>query len=197
MLRALSLADAFTVANAAAGTLSLFVCLQSLDGGTVPIELAFALLPIALVCDVLDGRVARWRRGGSALGSDLDSLADVISFGVAPAVLGFTLGLRGGWDTLVLVYFVVCGVARLARYNATSATLADDSGKVAYFEGTPIPTSLVLVAVLAVVHAIGVTGDVVSFGAVRVGPATLHPLVLMYALSGTAMISARLRIPKF
>ena len=97
MLRALSLADAFTVANAAAGTLALFVCLQHLDGGWVPIEAAFALLPLALVCDVLDGRVARWRGGGSVLGGDLDSLADVISFGVAPAVLGFTLGLRGGF----------------------------------------------------------------------------------------------------
>lgn len=197
MLRALSLADAFTIANAACGTLALFVCLQSLDGGTVPIGVAFALLPIALVCDVLDGRIARWRRGGSALGADLDSLADVISFGVAPAVLGFTLGLRGGWDTAFLVYFVVCGVARLARYNATSADLSDEAGKVKYFEGTPIPTSLVLVAILAVAHALGHTGTELWFGGVRVGPATLHPLVLIYAISGTAMVSARLRIPKF
>ena len=54
------------------------------------------------------------------LGADLDSLADVISFGVAPAVLGFTLGLRGGWDMLSLTYFVVCGVSRLARFNVTA-----------------------------------------------------------------------------
>ena len=59
------------------------------------------------------------------LGADLDSLSDVISFGVAPAVLGFTLGLRGGWDMLCLTYFVVCGVSRLARFNVTAAALAD------------------------------------------------------------------------
>ena len=51
-------------------------------------------MPLALICDVLDGYVARANKGRqSVLGADLDSLADVISFGVAPAVLGFTLGL--------------------------------------------------------------------------------------------------------
>ena len=71
---------------------------------------------------MLDGYVARLNRTRqSVLGADLDSLADVISFGVAPAVLGFTLGLRGGWDMLVLTYFVVCGVSRLARFNVTAA----------------------------------------------------------------------------
>ena len=53
------------------------------------------------------------------------------------------LGLRGGWDMLVLTYFVVCGVSRLARFNVTAAALADETtGKVKYFEGTPIPTSV-------------------------------------------------------
>ena len=130
------------------------------------------------------------------LGADLDSLADVISFGVAPAVLGFTLGLRGGWDMLVLTYFVVCGVSRLARFNVTAAALADaETGKVKYFEGTPIPTSIVIVSCwrrgLDRAHrrAAVVRG-------VRFGPATLHPLALLYGLSGSAMISATLRIPK-
>ena len=114
--------------------------------------IAILLLPIALVCDVLDGYVARLNRTRpSLLGSDLDSLADVISFGVAPAVLGFTLGLRGGWDMLVLTYFVVCGVSRLARFNVTASMLTDDTtGKVTHFEGTPIPTSILIVGLLAV-----------------------------------------------
>src|SRR5919109_266992 len=118
---------------------------------------AFLLLPSALICDVLDGYVARLdTRRQSSLGADLDSLADVISFGVAPAVLGFTLGLRGGWDMLVLVYFVVCGVSRLARFNVTAAALADtETGKVKYFEGTPIPTSILIVAVLGVAFQLG------------------------------------------
>ncbi|MEQ1508590.1 MAG: CDP-alcohol phosphatidyltransferase family protein [Myxococcota bacterium] len=196
MLRTLSLADAFTLANASAGTLAMFVCLQSLDDGPVSLWVAFALLPIAFVCDALDGRIARWRHRGSALGGDLDSLADVISFGVAPAVLAFTLGLRGGWDVVILAYFVVCGVARLARYNVTAAALSGDDGKVRYFEGTPIPTSLVLVGLLAIAYGTGATGPALWLGELRLGPLGLHPLALLFAASGSAMVSARLRIPK-
>jgi CDP-diacylglycerol--serine O-phosphatidyltransferase len=131
------------------------------------------------------------------LGADLDSLADVISFGVAPAVLGFTLGLRGGWDMLILTYFVVCGVSRLARFNVTASALADETtGKVKYFEGTPIPTSIVIVMLLGVAQYLGHVDDQLWFGSTKVGFALLHPLTLIYALSGSAMISATLRIPK-
>jgi CDP-diacylglycerol---serine O-phosphatidyltransferase len=159
---------------------------------------AFVLLPAALACDVLDGYVARLNRARqSRLGADLDSLADVISFGVAPAILGFTLGLRGGWDMLLLTYFVVCGVSRLARFNVTAEALADaDTGKVKYFEGTPIPTSIVLVIVLGIAFYFDRVGDDLWFGSMRLGAGTLHPLSLMYAVSGSAMISATLRIPK-
>ena len=106
---------------------------------------------------MLDGYVARLdKKRQSVLGADLDSLADVISFGVAPAVLGFTLGLRGGWDMLILTYFVVCGVSRLARFNVTSSALADETtGKVKYFEGTPIPTSVLLVIILGIAQYLG------------------------------------------
>jgi CDP-diacylglycerol--serine O-phosphatidyltransferase len=107
--------------------------------------------PAAFIFDVLDGRIARMRHEHSALGRELDSLADVISFGVAPAALGFAAGLRGGWDWVILIYFVCCGVSRLARFNVTAESLAEGSegGKVKYFEGTPIPTSVVLTGVLA------------------------------------------------
>ena len=91
--------------------------------------------------DFADGRVARWRHKSSPLGADLDSLADVISFGMAPAALGFAVGLRGALDVAVLLYFVACGISRLARFNVTADALADESGKVKYFEGTPIPTT--------------------------------------------------------
>lgn len=130
------------------------------------------------------------------LGGDLDSLADVISFGVAPAALGFTLGLRGGWDVLCLTYFVACGVSRLARFNVTAVSLADNMGKVKYFEGTPIPTSLAIVALLAVAFAFGRIDSALWFGAWQIGPAVLHPLALVYVASGSAMISATLRIRK-
>jgi CDP-diacylglycerol--serine O-phosphatidyltransferase len=199
MLRSYTAADALTIGNAACGTIAIFLCLEYLaavDRGFLWV--AFLLLPVALVFDVLDGYVARLNRARqSVLGSDLDSLADVISFGVAPAVLGYTLGLRGGWDMLILTYFVVCGVSRLARFNVTATALADETtGKVKYFEGTPIPTSVALVGVLAVAFWLGRIDGALWFGAWRVGPATLHPLSLMFALSGSAMISATLHVPK-
>jgi len=199
MLRSYTPADLLTIGNAACGTIAIFLCLDYVASGERRfLWTAFVLLPVALVCDVLDGYVARLNRvRQSRLGADLDSLADVISFGVAPAILGFTLGLRGGWDMLILTYFVVCGVSRLARFNVTAAALADaDTGKVKYFEGTPIPTSIVIVTVLGLAFYFDRVGDNLWFGSVRIGSATLHPLALMYAMSGSAMISATLRIPK-
>jgi CDP-diacylglycerol--serine O-phosphatidyltransferase len=199
MLRSYTAADLLTIGNAACGTMAIFLCLDYLATGSRRyLWVAFLLLPLALVLDVLDGYVARLDRSRqSVLGSDLDSLADIISFGVAPAVLGFTLGLRGGWDMLCLIYFVVCGVSRLARFNVTAEALSDRStGKVKYFEGTPIPTSIVLVAVLALAFYLDRVGDDLWFGVVRIGPAQLHPLSLLYVASGSAMISATLRIPK-
>ena len=199
MLRSYTAADLLTIGNAACGTVAIFLCLDYVASGERRfLWSAFVLLPAALVCDVLDGYVARLNRGRqSRLGADLDSLADVISFGVAPAILGFTLGLRGGWDMLLLTYFVVCGVSRLARFNVTAAALADaDTGKVKYFEGTPIPTSIVLVLLLGIAFYGDRVGDSIWLGSMRIGPATLHPLTLMYAVSGSAMISATLRIPK-
>jgi CDP-diacylglycerol---serine O-phosphatidyltransferase len=199
MLRSYTPADALTIGNAACGTIAIFLCLDFLATGSDRfLWTAFLLLPLALVCDFLDGYVARLDRSRqSRLGADLDSLADVISFGVAPAVLGFTLGMRGGWDMLILTYFVVCGVSRLARFNVTAEALADaDTGKVKYFEGTPIPTSVVIVVLLGIAVYLGRIDDALWFGAVRLGPATLHPLALVYGLSGSAMISATLRVPK-
>jgi CDP-diacylglycerol--serine O-phosphatidyltransferase len=199
MLRSYTAADALTLGNATCGTIAIFLCLDYVASDNRRLLwIAFILLPLALVCDVLDGYVARInRKRQSLLGADLDSLADVISFGVAPAVLGFTLGLQGGWDMLCLTYFVVCGVSRLARFNVTSAALADSStGKVKYFEGTPIPTSILIVFLLGVAFKLGHIDDQLWFGAYQIGPALLHPLALVYVASGSAMISATLRIPK-
>lgn len=199
MLRSYTWADLLTILNASCGTISIFLCLDYMATDNRRfLWAAFFLLPAALVFDVFDGYVARLdSRRQSMLGADLDSLADVISFGVAPAVLGFTLGLRGGWDMVILTYFVVCGVSRLARFNATSQALTDvATGKVKYFEGTPIPTSVVLVLVLGLAQYLGRVDDRMWFGVYQVGPALLHPLVLMFAASGSAMVSATLRIPK-
>lgn len=197
MLRSFVLADAFTFANASSGTGSIFLCLKYLETHRPGyLWAALGLLPLALVCDALDGAIARWRHRHSALGADLDSLADVVSFGVAPAVLGFTLGMRGGWDALILIYFVGCGISRLARYNVTSSALSDERGKVKYYEGTPIPTSLAIVAILGIAFATGSVHEDLWLGSIALGPAALHPLVLIYAVSGSLMVSATIRIPK-
>lgn len=197
MLRSFSLADFITLANGAAGMGAILLSMAYMEERDAEtLWMAIALLPLALIFDVADGSVARWRRRSSPLGGDLDSLADVVSFGVAPAALGFALGFRGGWDAVVLLYFVGCGISRLARFNATSASLMTDAGKVSHFEGTPIPTSLLLVGVLAAAFALDAVHSALWLGEVAIGPWTLHPLVLMYALSGSAMISQTLRIPK-
>jgi CDP-diacylglycerol--serine O-phosphatidyltransferase len=197
MIRGFHLADFLTLANAGCGTAAVFcAAIYAADRSPLHFQVAAALILAALVFDVLDGRVARWRQKHSALGRELDSLSDVISFGVAPAALGFAAGLNGGWDWMVLIYFVCCGVSRLARYNVTAADLSDGSGKVGYFEGTPIPTSVVLVLVLAYAASQKATGMALPGGVWALGPWQLHPLTLLFALSGTLMISKTLRIPK-
>lgn len=199
MLRSYTAADACTIANASCGTIAIFLCLDYLATGERRfLWIAFILLPAALIFDVLDGYVARAnRQRQSVLGADLDSLSDVISFGVAPAVLGFTLGLRGGWDMLCLTYFVVCGVSRLARFNVTAEALADaETGKVKYFEGTPIPSSILIVLLLGIAFKLDYVESNLWFGVIRIPPALLHPLSLVYVASGSAMISATLRVPK-
>jgi len=196
MIREFHLADWFTLANAFCGVGALFAVMTFLQtGDTRHIFFGCGLIPAALVFDVLDGRIARWRQKSSELGRELDSLADVISFGVAPAAIAYGCGMQGLWDRVVLVFFVVCGVSRLARYNITAVKLSEGGDKVKYFEGTPIPTSLLLVVVLAVAAAQGGIGAGLWGGVLQLGGFRLHPLVLMFALSGSLMIS-RIRIPK-
>jgi CDP-diacylglycerol--serine O-phosphatidyltransferase len=197
MIREFHLADFFTLANAACGVAAVFYAMRYIGTHSVSdFLIAAALAPAAFVFDVIDGRVARMRHTSSALGRELDSLADVISFGVAPAALGFAAGLDAGWDWLALIYFVCCGVSRLARFNVTAEKLSAGSDKVAYFEGTPIPTSVLLTAVLAFAAWQGRLGENLYWGAWRIGPWDLHPIALLFVLSGTLMISKTLRIPK-
>ena len=198
MVREFHLADFFTLGNAACGVGAILLAmLYMASGDRGHFLLAAALAPAAFICDVLDGRIARARHQHSALGRELDSLSDVISFGMAPAALAFAAGLQGGWDAAALVYFVCCGVSRLARYNVTAESLAgDESGKVKYFEGTPIPTSVVLTGLLALAASQGALGDRIWGGVLELGPWELHPLSLLFVLSGSLMISKTLRIPK-
>jgi len=196
MIREFHFADWFTLGNAVCGTGALFAAMTYLQTEDVTrIHAAGGLIFAALVFDVLDGRIARWRRKSSPLGRELDSLADVISFGIAPAALGFACGMQGVYDGLILAYFVACGVSRLARFNVTAEGLSGGTGKVSHFEGTPIPTSFVLVIVLTLAASVGAIGDRLWLGTLELAGFTLHPLTLLFALSGSLMIS-RIRIPK-
>jgi len=196
MIREFHLADWFTLGNAVCGTGALFSIMTFLQLQQVRhIHFACGLVLAALVFDVLDGRIARWRQKSSILGRELDSLADVISFGVAPAVIAYGCGMQGLYDRVVLAFFVACGVSRLARFNVTAESMSQETGKVTHFEGTPIPSSIVLVLVLALAAWSGAIRDQLWFGEVIIAGFKLHPLVLMFALSGSLMIS-RIRIPK-
>ena len=198
MIRGFHLADLFTLGNAACGTGSVLLAMRYVGSQELAHFLwAAALAPAAFIFDVFDGRIARHRQTHSALGRELDSLADIISFGLGPAALAYAAGMSGGWDAVLLMYFVCCGVSRLARYNVTAELLSAGADKVAYFEGTPIPTSVALTAVLALAAWQGSIGDSLWGGVWWIGPWALHPLVALFALSGTLMISKTLRIPKF
>ena len=197
MIREFHLADWFTLANAFAGMGALFSVMTFLQTGDVMhIYYACALIPLAFVFDVLDGNIARWRQQSSIMGRELDSLADIISFGVAPAAIAYGCGMQGLYDRIVLVFFVACGVSRLARFNVTAEALSEGGPKVKYFEGTPIPTSLVLVIMLWIAAGQGAIGEQLWLGKVEIGGFFLHPLVLVYAISGSLMVS-RIRVPKF
>jgi CDP-diacylglycerol--serine O-phosphatidyltransferase len=197
MIRDFHMADFLTLANGASGAAAIFLAMDHVrEARADKIYLAGLLVVAALIFDVMDGRVARWRGAVSAKGRELDSLADVISFGVTPACLAYAVGMTGVWDALILLYFVTCGISRLARYNITAEQMSEESGKVTYFEGTPIPSSVLLVLVIVGLAWGGRIGPNLLFGVVTLGPFDLHPLALLFLLSGSLMISKTIHIPK-
>ena len=198
MLRSYTPADGLTLANASCGTIAIFLCLAYIDDRrSSELWAAFVLPVAALAFDVLDGYVARLHPvRQSPIGGDLDSLADIVSFGVAPAVLGYTLGLRGFWDVAFLTWFVCCGISRLARFNVTVGVLTNPAtGKVRHFEGTPIPTSVIVVLIMALLYRLHLTGSNLWLGEWTIMGRSFHALSALYLLSGSLMIST-IRIPK-
>jgi CDP-diacylglycerol---serine O-phosphatidyltransferase len=191
MIRNFHLADLFTIANGFCGVAAIFEAMKFLrDGDQRHIFAAAMLIPLALVFDLLDGRIARWRHMASALGKELDSLADMISFGVAPAAIAFAVGLNTGPDQVILIFFAICGLSRLARYNITADSLSATTGKVEYFEGTPIPTSIIPLALLMAFFYRGNLYPAKLFGL------EFHWPVALFFISGCLMVSRTIRIPK-
>jgi CDP-diacylglycerol--serine O-phosphatidyltransferase len=204
-VRNFRLADLVTIMNGVCGSLSIFSSARYLltaDEDYLWQALSFPLF--GLFFDFMDGKVARWRKESSMLGQELDSLADLISFGVAPALLAFVCGLRTYLDTVALTGFICCGLARLARFNATVALVPHDgTGKASYFEGLPIPSSLTLVGMLSfwaqqgwIEGKQGVPlGSSVLWGAPG-GKGEVHNISFLFAAWAAAMVSKTLRIPK-
>jgi CDP-diacylglycerol--serine O-phosphatidyltransferase len=111
----------------------------------------YAAVAILLACvfDILDGKVARLSGATSKFGVQYDSLADLVSFGIAPALLAFSWALRpyGKFGWLAAFLFVVCGTLRLARFNVQSS-----SGEVKYFKGLPIPAAASMIALTILLY---------------------------------------------
>ena len=162
---------------------------RGLPGADVQFELAAVMMGIAVLLDGLDGRIARMTNTTSDFGREMDSMSDAITFGVAPAVLGFAWGFYGV-DTsgnafardhlLRLGYFVcflflLCGCARLARFNIATNPVPKNPGRPdrKYFVGLPIPAAAGLVA--AVVYATG--GEPLTWWPLAVGWLTLLALL--------------------
>lgn len=146
-----------TVANLLCG---YYAILATLKGSAVDLDYAARAIGFAILFDILDGRVARATNTNSDFGKEFDALADIVSFGIAPAFLSFVWGMRGllaggspkahvvyqfGW--LVTFGFVTCCAWRLARFNVHGMA----GGGARYFAGLPTPAAAGAIA--AVVHA--------------------------------------------
>ncbi|MET4103020.1 CDP-diacylglycerol--serine O-phosphatidyltransferase [Roseovarius sp. MBR-78] len=143
---------------------------------------AVQLLLVAGILDGLDGRLARLLRSTSAMGAELDSLADFVNFGVAAPMVIYFWGLQdmrhAGW--LAVLFFAVCGVMRLARFNVSSREEGAKGGSGAYFEGLPAPAGALL-AMLPMFFTFAVPGM----------PQPPAPLVALYMAGvGFLMISS-------
>ncbi|EMR11832.1 CDP-diacylglycerol-serine O-phosphatidyltransferase [Pneumocystis murina B123] len=201
LIRTLQLADFITELNGFCGIMSVFSSMKYCLGDpldTTWLWKSMTLMPLGLCFDFLDGRVARWRKKSSPMGRELDSLADLVSFGIAPSVFAFALGIRTLIDSIILSFFVLCGISRLARFNISVDSLPKNKyGKLKYFEGTPIPTTLSIVAMMAWWVRSGWILEKLPFGVIYKNSFfEFHPAAIVFALSGCAMCSKTLKVRK-
>ena len=142
------LPNALTLINVCIGLSSIKFALDA------KFELSIIAIIFAAIFDALDGRVARMLKGTSLVGKELDSLADLISFGVAPAFIMYFWSLNnlGKFGWLLTMIFVVCVALRLARFNVSSNS--EPSWKDNFFEGVPSPAGgiLILMASIPKIH---------------------------------------------
>ena len=199
LIRNLHMADFITLLNGFSGFYSIISCLRfALTGQLHYVQRAHFFICLGLFFDFFDGRVARLRNKASLMGQELDSLADLISFSVSPAIIAFAIGFRSTVDTLILAYWVLCGLTRLARFNISTNNIPKDStGKSQYFEGLPVPSNLIWVVTMAILVYRGLVFDKLPGGMIFAGTfAEFHAVSLLFIVQGSADISKSLRIPK-
>jgi len=156
-----------TVGNLAFGMMSIFFVLWE------NYPLAGVMIIVSMILDVLDGKIARKLDVSSSFGKELDSLADVVSFGVAPAVLVYdqVLAVYDVLGMAVVIWFAVAGALRLARFNIQTT--------VGYYQGVPITAAGSLIAL------INIRPDFIPSLA----------LLILTAVLGCLMVS-KIRVPK-
>ncbi len=199
MIRNLHMADFITLLNGFSGFYSIISCLRyTLTGQTHYVQRAHFFILLGLFFDFFDGRVARLRNKSSLMGQELDSLADLVSFGVSPATIAFAIGFRTTVDVLFLAFWVLCGLTRLARFNISVNNIPKDKhGKSQYFEGLPIPTNLFWVGFMALLVYKDWIHDNLPFGIVFQDTLfEFHLVTIGFVLQGCAEISKSLKIPK-
>ena len=198
-IRNLHMADCITMLNGFSGFYAIISCLRfTLTSQTHYLQRAIFFCFLGLFFDFFDGKVARLRNKSSLIGQELDSLADLISFAVSPSAIAFCSGMQTTADVLNLVFMVLCGLGRLARFNVTVANIPKDgSGKSKYFEGFPVPTSLWLILLLSFCISRDMIGENLPFGLLWEGtPYEWHPIAGLYIVQGCLMISKTIHIPK-
>jgi len=147
----MTLPNIFTLGSIFCGVSAIFYCIDGFNEMIGDPARAAWLIIAAALLDAIDGKVARFSQGTSRFGIELDSLADVISFGVAPMVLVYTLRPFGDLTWLPCLLFLMCGAIRLARFNVITNRRVDDMGVDRGFEkedflGLPIPVAAIAVA---------------------------------------------------
>ncbi|KAF6009133.1 hypothetical protein HII12_003708 [Brettanomyces bruxellensis] len=191
-VRNLHMADCITMLNGFSGFYAIISCLRfELNHDDV-------LLIYGGFFDFFDGKVARLRHKASLIGQELDSLADLISFGVSPTCIAFCMGLQSTADVLSMAFCVLCGLGRLARFNVTVVNIPkDQTGKSKYFEGFPIPTTLFMVLIMLILVFSGHYGENIPGGLLFSGASyEWHPISAFFLFQGCMMISKSIHIPK-
>ena len=197
MFRSFVLADLITLANASCGMAAVLLCLNHVSGERTPYLWVVFIL-------------SRWQ----SFSTCWTDTSPGNSRGIQP--WGLTLIPSRMWSLLawprlfsdLLWACGACGMGSSSSISspaasadwpgstATAAQLADEKGKVKYYQGTPITTSIIIVAILGIAYWLGRVDDLLPLGFFYLGPWRLHLLSILYAVNGSTMISGTIRIPK-